>query len=386
MTKQELTYIQSVIDGIGHMTGLEPKRTKKLDKSTFVVQKTNDFNDGLLGYMDARPWGNYLVFDDYFNTNQLNALSRSTIDHEIAHAVGIGHPYGSGPNPDYTNADTVMSYNRYQYNDGNFMYFGYTPSDQNAISYWWGNTNNAYQPDGIEKEPEANFDGETITIDPHGDHDHKTINSLIGEGPIGSANAGNPEVVPDGLPEVTISQDTFKLTSRNLRVHTEEAKIKGPFIIKLNDDNNILNGKKWDANISDLTDFGRITIKGLAGGDKFQLDGANLNSYGASLSISGGEDRDKISIKEIDGITGSAGLLFGSNTNNPDIPRVIRLTLPDEVTVNTGIEGANLVHTFNPEILVNDDVEIIKIDGKKFKFDDLFDVLSGSEGVLLTDL
>ena len=136
--------------------------------------------------MRPTGWGNYLVFDDYFNNNQLNSLSRSTVYHEIAHAIGIGHPYGSGPNPNYTNIDTIMSYRRNQYNDGNLVYYGYTPSDQNAISYWWGNTNNAYQPDGKKKKPEELSENQnTITVDPHGgeSHDHKILKSLTGKVP-----------------------------------------------------------------------------------------------------------------------------------------------------------------------------------------------------------
>lgn len=156
-------------------------------------------------------------FDDYFNYNQLNSHSRSTVDHEMAHAIGIGHPYGSGPNPNYTNIDTIMSYNCNQYNDGNLIYYGYTPSDQNAISYWRGNTNNAYQPDGKKKKPEELSENQnTITVDPRGgeSHDHKILKSLTGESPTGSTNAGNPERIPDGLTEVTISQDSFDLTSK----------------------------------------------------------------------------------------------------------------------------------------------------------------------------
>ena len=61
MTSQDLAYTQSVIDGIGQMTSLKPKKTSNVNKSTFVIQKTNDFTGGLLGYMRPTGWGNYLV-------------------------------------------------------------------------------------------------------------------------------------------------------------------------------------------------------------------------------------------------------------------------------------------------------------------------------------
>ena len=36
-------------------------------------------------------------------------------------------------------------------------------------------------------------------------------------------------------------------------------------------------------------------------------------------------------------------------------------------------------HTFTPEMLIRDDVEVIQLDDRKFKFDDLYDALNGSE-------
>ena len=52
------------------------------------------------------------------------------------------------------------------------------------------------------------------------------METLTGESPTGSTNAGNPEGIPDGLTEVTISKDSFNLTSKNLRSHTKNASIK----------------------------------------------------------------------------------------------------------------------------------------------------------------
>ena len=51
-----------------------------------------------------------------------------------------------------------------------------------------------------------------------------------------------------------------------------------------------------------------------------------------------------------------------------------------------GIEGMSKKHTFTPEILIRDDVEFIQLDDRKFKFDDLYDALNGSEGILIADL
>ena len=69
----------------------------------------------------------------------------------------------------------------------------------------------------------------------------------------------------------------------------------------------------WKKRISDPTGFDRITIKGLGGNDTVHLNERALNPHGASLSFSGGEGKDKVVIKQINKITGSSGLLFGSN-------------------------------------------------------------------------
>ena len=52
MTKQDVAYIDSVMLGIGQMTGLAPKRDKKGKKSTFDIQKFDFGVTGdILGYM-----------------------------------------------------------------------------------------------------------------------------------------------------------------------------------------------------------------------------------------------------------------------------------------------------------------------------------------------
>ena len=52
MTKQDVAYIDSVMLGIGQMTGLKPSRDNKGKKSTFDIQKFKFGKAGdVLGYM-----------------------------------------------------------------------------------------------------------------------------------------------------------------------------------------------------------------------------------------------------------------------------------------------------------------------------------------------
>ena len=359
MTKQDVAYIDSVMLGIGQMTGLKPTRDKKGKKSTFDIQKFDFGNGGdtVLGYMYPESWGVYLAFSDAYQTAEINNLTRETIDHEIAHGIGLGHPYGDGFNENYSTVDTVMSYNDVYYENGEEVYFGFTPSDDAAISYWWGNANYkiAGNPTSIDgglyvAPNESKADG----------HDN------------------DDEASTHGIEVFEIAGKKLKLDFNNLSRHAENNESSGgPFILNLNESNNKINSTKWSPEVAErLTEYGKITIHANAGDDAFIMSGLNLSTQqGFKFSLSGGEGKDKLVVKNIDSITGSAGLLFGYNDANSNIPRAIRLygAQGDLVDVSFGDAAKSL--DASSSVVIWDDIETIKLQGVKYTFDELYDLL-----------
>jgi hypothetical protein len=374
MTKQDELYIDSVMQGIGQMTGLKPKRTTNFNKSTFDISKT-EFNssNGILGYYYPDSWGAYLMFNDAYKEKNLNGLTRETIDHEIGHAIGLSHPYGSGTNSNYTTADTVMSYNSLKYENGEEIYFGYTPSDDNAISYWWGNTNSARAAAFVFDDDPTELGGDVYveTINRHGE-DH---------------SEGDHDSHSHGL-------ETFTPTGKKIRFNydfllkTIGADERGkPFLLKLSDQDNVIDTRKWTESVAeDIADFSRIGIRAEGGDDKLILSGKNLSSQkGFKLSFSGGEGNDNLVLKNIDGITGSAGLLFGFNKFNTDIPRTITLKSENEQIVKITAGNSTKKIDSTSFITIQEDVEIIKLGTIKYDFDELYTLLK-NDSVALVDL
>lgn len=374
MTKQDELYIDSVMQGIAQMTGLKPKRTTNFNKSTFDISKTKfNSSDGILGYYYPDSWGAYLMFNDLYNEKNLNSLTRETIDHEIGHAIGLSHPYGSGPNPNYTTADTVMSYNDQFYQSGEEIYFGYTPSDINAISYWWGNTNSARSSESIFNDDPVELSGDVYveTVNRHGD-DH-------GEGDHDSHSHG---------------LESFTLAGKNIPINynflskTIDADERGkPFLLELSDQDNVIDSRKWTKSVAKkIANFSRIGIHAQGGDDKLILSGKNLPSkQGFKLSFSGGSGEDTTVLKNIDGITGSAGLLFGFNEFNTDIPRTITLKSQNESTVMISAGNSTKKVDATSFITIQEDVETIKLGATKYDFDELYTLLKDNS-VALTDL
>lgn len=368
MTKQDVAYIDSVMLGIGQMTGLTPTRDKKGNKSTFDIQKFDFGVEGdVLGYMYPESWGVFLTFSDAYDTAELNNLTRETIDHEIGHGIGLGHPYGDGFNNAYSTFDTVMSYNDILYENDEQVYLGFTPSDDAAISYWWGNAN--YRKSGNPAKV-----GGSLKI---------KSNPLKADG-----HSHDSEDATHGIETFSVSEKSIKTTSRHMPGYTNNEELDGPFILDLSDDDNKIDSRKWDDNVAkNLTNYGRIGIHANAGNDTFIVGGDKLASTGGfKFSLSGGVGRDKMIVKNIDNITGDAGLLFGFNRDNKDIPRSITLHgfQGDNSTITDG-NATKMVET-SSAIVIWEDIEVIKLAGTKISFDELYDILDGADSTLLTEL
>jgi len=68
-----------------------------------------------------------------FGGSALTTMEAETILHELGHTLGLSHPYGDGPNPDYDVRDTIMSYN-----DLDPAQNGFSTSDVAALQEIWG--------------------------------------------------------------------------------------------------------------------------------------------------------------------------------------------------------------------------------------------------------
>nr|BDD47060.1 hypothetical protein 6 [Alphaproteobacteria bacterium] len=363
MSPQEVAYIDSVMLGIKQMTELKPKRVTNANKSTFDIQKFKyKPNKGILGVAYLRPWGNLVTYSDAYKANNLQNLTRETIDHEIGHAIGLSHPYGVGNNSNYTTADTVMSYNSLYYEDNTEMYFGFTPSDNNAISYWWGNTNARNSINSNNQSP-AKISG-NITI--------RTINKE-GQG-------------AHGIETFDVKTRKLNLSYDELTRILGESRPRNPFILSLNGKNNTIDASEWGPKVAKrLSGFGRISIHGNKGDDELIINGEGFKKKGFQIAFSGGKGEDKVSINNIDNITGSAGLLFGFNQSNPDIPKAIRFFGPSKKIKYKG-EGIEKIVKERTELVVWEDVEQITIGSESYSFNELHTELTNSGEVLLTDM
>ena len=177
----------------------------------------------------------------------------------------------------------------------------------------------------------------------------------------------------------------INITSRDLQSYVE-GKPSRPFVLQLTDKSNKINATKWNSKIAeDFTNNGKLTIHGKGGNDKLTIKGENIENAGFNLSFSGGKGKDTVILKNADSITGSAGLLFGFNHDNPDIPRAIKFSAsPQTISSSTG--DITKKSDVTPTLTIWDSVEIIKIGSSTYKFDDLYQILSGKEDFLLADI
>ena len=64
---------------------------------------------------------------------RLTGWTKHVIAHEFLHTLGLDHPFGVGANENYTNNDTVMSYNI-----GQYFRDPVRPADVSALQELWG--------------------------------------------------------------------------------------------------------------------------------------------------------------------------------------------------------------------------------------------------------
>jgi hypothetical protein len=130
MSSKEVGFIRDTFRLLDNLTGLsfvERKSLKAADIRIYCAAKIGGGSEGAA--FRGNGWFDVVWKDK--KGPKLTTFEKHLIRHEIAHTLGLDHPYGRGSHPRYDTKDTVMSYNwRGNYN--------YTFSDVRALQQLWG--------------------------------------------------------------------------------------------------------------------------------------------------------------------------------------------------------------------------------------------------------
>jgi hypothetical protein len=129
MSSSEVGFIGGTFELLDRLTGLSFVERKTASSADIRVHCASNLGGSQGVAYRADGW-----FDVYWKDKggwDLTGFEKHLIRHEIAHTLGLDHPYGVGANPRYDTKDTVMSYNW----RGNT---NYTDSDVRALRELWG--------------------------------------------------------------------------------------------------------------------------------------------------------------------------------------------------------------------------------------------------------
>jgi hypothetical protein len=129
MSSREVGFIRKTFELLDRLTGLSFVERRRGSAADIRLHCASNL-DGSQG-IAFRGRGSFDVYWKDKKGWKLTNFERHLIRHEIAHSLGLDHPYGSGGNPRYDTKDTIMSYNW----RGNF---NYTTSDVRALQELWG--------------------------------------------------------------------------------------------------------------------------------------------------------------------------------------------------------------------------------------------------------
>jgi hypothetical protein len=131
ISRKEANFIRATFAEVDRLTGLRlVERTRRSTSDIDLFRIADYGEDGLLGQtVKLRGW--FEVSWENRGGNRVTKNERSTITHEIAHALGLDHPYGRPNSRRWDTSDTIMSYNQSSNT-------GFTRTDIAALQELWG--------------------------------------------------------------------------------------------------------------------------------------------------------------------------------------------------------------------------------------------------------
>ena len=143
---EQVLFISSVFHTLDRLIDLDFVRVDGSQSTDITVYRVYDnsnwgtrFNDPDTvggGTMYGQRSGIDLEWRDVYSSDSFNAYEKSTIVHEIGHALGLQHPGDDGGNPNWDEWDSIMSYNDRSGVDDEPIWF--SDLDIQALQSIWG--------------------------------------------------------------------------------------------------------------------------------------------------------------------------------------------------------------------------------------------------------